>query len=216
MSNVVTAVGYLKERFPSSYAFDEIIRYLSLDVDGQRRVPLIKRAMIGHTELEHIPKGSFGAVKESFKYRPKHPVTNEDELADYLARQPTFQGIQAKELKDGFPSAFEAIDRMEKEHRILVTRHKKDNTPKMVWADQTTFHQHVDSDFVDFWAKTKLPATETEIRSELEKAGLTPTSQVKETIKKGPLRKDRRRINRRGGKVTNTHMKNILKDYQKR
>ena len=74
----------------------------------------------------------------------------------------------------------------------MVSRNKKDSTPKIVWPDSPAYHIPIDNDFRDFWARTKLPATETEIRGELEKAGIVPTSQVKEVKKMDMKKKERR------------------------
>ena len=181
--------------------------------------------------MEYLSKSESGTGKESFKYRPLHPVTNGEELKEYLARQATAQGIPVKDLKDGWTDCIPTVDLLESQGHILVTRNKKDNTPKTVYYDSPTYHitrqqpatttnpvtkSGVDSDFVEIWAKTELPASEQEIRTELEKAGLTPTSQVKEVKKVEARRKEKRRVNRKGGKTTNAHMLGILKDYSKR
>ena len=54
-----------------------------------------------------------------------------------------------------------------------------------------------------------------EIRRELEKAGQTPTSAVREMKRIEAKKKEKRRVNRKGGKTTNSHMLGILKDYSK-
>jgi transcription initiation factor TFIIE subunit beta len=216
LTQVIYAIDYIKTKTGSLVPFDDITNYLSLPVDARNNfIPSIKKALAANERVTFIPKAQSDNGKDSFKYRPPHPVTDGDELKMYLARQPTSQGISVKELKDGWPDCVSAIDALEKEGHVLVIRNKKDNTPKMVWFDSPTFHVKVDSDFADFWSKTKLPSTESEIRGELEKAGLTSTSQVKE-MKNVNIKKDRKRAARRGGKTTNHHMTGILKDYSKR
>lgn len=234
-TNVKYAIDYLKSKSPQSMPFEEIIRHLSLPADADHTVQNnIKRGLTTHDSVEFIPKGKQGVSKDSFKYRPKVPVTNPEELKDFLARQPTAQGIAVKDLKDGWPNCTEAINKLEQEGAVLVIRNvspkdapdlferftnssqKKDNTPKAVYADSPSYHIHIDSDFKDFWAKTKLPATEAEVRAELEKAGITPTSQVKEVKKVDMKKKDRKRAPRRGGKQTNSHMNGILKEYARK
>ena len=219
---------YLKEKSPNIVPFEQLIGYLSLPNDAAGNIPLIKRALRGHERATYLPKSASGTGKEAFKYRPTHPVTNSEELTTYLAQQPTAQGISVKDLKDGWPDCAPYLDTLEREGKILVTRNKKDNSPRMVWADSPSYHittttgpnsvpQQADADFMDIWSKTRLPGSEQELRSELEKAGLTPTSQVKEVkTLGGGKRKEKRRVNRRGGKTTNSHMLGILKDYTKR
>lgn len=217
MTQVNVAVNYLKTKNPQELALDDVISYLSLPTDEARtQGALIRKALQGNDRVQFIPKAQSANGRDSFKYRPSHPVTNAEELKNYLARQTTAQGILVKELKDGWPNCIPAIDALEKENAILVTRQTKDNAPKMVWPNSPSYHVHIDDDFREFWNKTKLPATETEIRNELEKAGIVPTSQVKEVKKMGG-KKERKKPTRRGGmKTTNKHMTGILKDYTRK
>lgn len=230
LTQVFNSVAYLKEKSPNVVPFDQLIGYLSLPNDAAKNVPHIKKALQGNDRAEYFTKAESGNGRESFKYRPLHPVTNGEELTAYLARQPTAQGIPVKDLKDGWPDCNVVIDSLEKKGEILVVRNKKDDTPKCVWTDSPSYHilsqplppdnkqvpQKADADFVDVWAKTKLPPSEQELRSELEKAGLTPTSAVKEVNRVEAKKKEKRRINRKGGKTTNSHMLGILKDYTKK
>lgn len=225
LTQVFNAVKYLKDKESKLVTFDNLIGYLSLPNDAQKNIPLIKRALMQHERVDYISKAESGMGKEGFRYRPIHPVTNAEELKSYLAIQPTAQGIPVKDLKDGWPDCVPAIDQLEREGFLLVARNKKDNAPRTVWPDSPTYHilnsvtqmpQKVDAEFVEVWAKTKLPASEIEIRNELERAGLVPTSQVKEVKRFEVKRKEKRRINRKGGKTTNSHMLGILKDYSKK
>ncbi|CAK4030357.1 Transcription initiation factor IIE subunit beta [Lecanosticta acicola] len=235
LTNVKFAIDYLKSKSPQALPFEEIIRHLSLPNDAGANVENnIRKGLEGHEQVTFIPKGPRGAAKDTFKYRPKHPVTNSEELKDYLARQSSARGIMVKELKDGWPNCLTAIDKLEEEGAVLVIRNvssenglkpehavsnvsqKKDNTPKTVFADSPGYHLQIDQDFKDFWAKTKLPASEGEVRAELDKAGITPTSQVKEMKKNDGRRRERKKPNRRGGKLTNSHMTGILKEYARK
>lgn len=215
MTHMVYAIGYLKERFPAASTFPDILNFLSLPSDLQKHSHLIKRALVDNPRIAIVPKHESPNGKESFRYQPTHPVTNSEELKTYLARQPTAAGIAVRELKDGWPNCVSEIDALAAKHEVLVVRQKKDNAPKTVYADSPTFYVHMDSDFVDFWNRSKLPASEADLRLELEKANLTPTSQVKETMKGKVQKKEKRKVNRRGGKTTNLHMMGILREYKK-
>lgn len=57
-----------------------------------------------------------------------------------------------------------------------------------------------------------MPANAEDVRIDLDKAGLTPTSQIKEKVIVKTKEK-KKRAPRKGGKTTNTHMEKILKDY---
>ncbi|KXS99832.1 hypothetical protein AC578_8871 [Pseudocercospora eumusae] len=216
LTQVHFAIEKLKSNKLEAITFDDLIAYLSLPNDAQRRIPLIKRALQDSDRVEFIPKSQTKAGKDAFRYRPKHPVTNAEELKDYLAKQTTAQGIPVRELKDGWPDCGPAIDELEKQNFLLATRRKKDNSASMIWQDSPSYHTHISDDFKEFWSKTKLPATENEIRTDLEKAGITPTSVVKEVRNVNMKKKDRKKPNRRGGKTTNLHMAGILKDYTRK
>lgn len=215
MSSMVFAVENLKKVFPKAFPLSEILRFLSLPVDLQKHAPLIRRALVGHDRIAVIPKHESPDGKENFRYNPPHPVTNAEEMKSYLATLPTAAGIPVRELKDGWPNCVPELEALAAKHEVLLLRQKKDNAPKTVYPDSATFYVHMDSDFVDFWSKCKLPASEAELRTELEKANLTPTSQVKEIKKGNMMKKEKKRVNRRGGKTTNLHMMGILRDYKK-
>jgi len=227
MTQVYTAVKYLREKSPTPITFDNLISYLSLPLDAQKNIPLIRRALQDSREATHLSKAESGNGKESFKYRPLYPITNAEELKDYLGKlaSQSAGGIPVKDLKDGWPDCVASLDALERDGFVMVLRWKKDGTPRTIYPDSPSYHilnpntalpMKADADFEDMWRKIKLPGSELEIRNELEKAGLVPTSQVREVVKVGGKRKEKRRINRKNGKTTNAHMLGILKDYSKR
>lgn len=44
-------------------------------------------------------------------------------------------------LKEGFPDVVQHIDQLEKQGKVLVTRHAKDNAPKYVFWNEITVEQ---------------------------------------------------------------------------
>jgi len=210
MTQVVYAIEYLKSK-ERPVGFSDIWNYLSIPQDQQQHKLVLRKALIAHPKVEHEPIGLEG--QPSFRFRPVHNVRSGEELKGYLQRQPTAQGISVKELKDGWPTALAELEALERQGELLVTRNKKDNVPKMVWPNDPSLATHVDEDFQTHWQKTKLPANPSDMRTELEKAGLTPTSQIKESAKVLGAREKKRRINRKAGRTTNQHMAGILKDY---
>lgn len=208
MTQVVYAIEYLKSK-DRPVTFNDIWNYLSIPQQQHRTV--LRKALIAHPKVEYEPSALDGQA--SFRFRPIHNVRSGEELKGYLQRQTTAQGISVKELKDGWPGAIAEIEAMEATGDLLVTRNRKDNVPKMVWPNDPSLAQHIDDDFQNYWHKIKLPANPSDMRMELEKAGLTPTSQVKEVVKVLGASVKKRRINRKAGRSTNTHMAGILKDY---
>jgi len=211
MTQVVYAVEYLKDK-DRPITFDDIFKYLSIPPDRKEEARRLRSALMNHPKVEFKPRE--GKQEATFRFRPVHNVRSADELRAFLQRQPTAAGISVKELKDGWPGAVAAIDMLEKEGTLLVTRNKKDNVPKLVWPNDPSLGLpvRIDDDFQQYWHKVKLPDS-ADLRQELEKAGLTPTSQVKEVIKVSGAREKKRRINRKAGRSTNTHMSHILKEY---
>ncbi|KAK3675931.1 hypothetical protein LTR78_004123 [Recurvomyces mirabilis] len=232
MKLVVNAVQHMKEKGSQHpETFDEIVRYssLPLDLKTPRGLAKFKQALQTHHRLQYLDASSGKDGKESFKYKPLHPVTNGEELRAYLSRLDSAQGIPVKELKDGWQDCIPTLDRLESQGFILLTRNKKDNIPRSVYPDDPSYHllkpasttsqpPHItkpDEDFISFWGKVRLPPNDNDIRNELERAGLTPTSAIKEARKLGTGKKERKRVDRKNTKKTNTHMVGILKDYSK-
>lgn len=207
LTQVVYAIEYLRSK-ERAVPFDDIWNYLSMPPELSKHRSALRKALIDHPKTEYT-----SGPQATFRFRPIHNVRTGDELIAYLQHQKTAQGISVKELKDGWPAAITEIEALERKGQLLVTRNKKDNTPKMVWSNDPSLTIHVEDDFQTYWSKTKLPSNPSDMRLELEKAGLTPTSQVKEIVKVMPQRKEKRRVNRKAGRSTNTHMMGILKDY---
>jgi transcription initiation factor TFIIE subunit beta len=185
--------------------------------------------------------GDTAKSRDLFRYRPLVPVRDKEQLRNYLAglvngtgnngEGPSAKGVGIKELKDGWPDCIPAIDELETQGYVLVLRNKKDNAPRHVWFDDPKYHLLIPStssdstpavrqaspDFAERWLKLKLPAGENDVRNELERAGITPTSAVKAVVNAGMQgkKKERKRVERKNGKKTNTHMAGILKDYSK-
>ncbi|KAK0934589.1 hypothetical protein LTR29_013855 [Friedmanniomyces endolithicus] len=244
MRLVVGAVEKLKDNDFKALSWLELLRYMSLpfDLRGAKGEATFKRALQSHHRLQYIHAKDSASGQESFRYKPLHPVTNGEELRDYLARLETAQGVPVKELKDGWPDCIPTLDRLEKLGCILVSRSKKDGAPHRVYPDNPRYHitaaptnpnsktsksadgpsattlqevVKISPGFQAFYANIRLPANDNDLRAELEKAGLTPTSAVRE-VSKGPLKKkERKRVDRKNAKKTNVHLAGLLKDYSK-
>ncbi|KAK1818264.1 hypothetical protein LTR12_007296 [Friedmanniomyces endolithicus] len=220
MRLVVGAVEKLKDNDFKPLSWLELLRYMSLPLDlrGAKGEATFKRALQSHHRLQYIHAKDSADGQESFRYKPLHPVTNGEELRDYLARLETAQGVPVKELKDGWPDCIPTLDRLENLGCILVSRSKKDGAPHRVRRSFLRYFQEVvkiSPDFQAFYSNIRLPANDNDLRAELEKAGLTPTSAVRE-VSKGPLKKkERKRVDRKNAKKTNVHLAGLLKDYSK-
>ncbi len=211
MSQVVFAVTFLKAK-DKPQTLDDIIGYLSLQRKEENHKSSLKKIFQNHDKIEFDRTGAGG--KGTYRFRPIHNIRSKDELLGFLQRQTTAQGLSVRDLKDGWPSAEEAIDALEEDGKLLVTRNKKDSHAKMVWPNDPSLTLPVDSDFHSLWHKVRLPEA-SDLTIELERVGLTPTSKSKTGPVKPKEKEKKRRNPRKGGKVTNTHMDNILRDYSK-
>ncbi|KAI9846232.1 MAG: hypothetical protein M1837_004221 [Sclerophora amabilis] len=214
MTQVTYAVEYLKSKeVPQSLS--QIISYLSLQGQAktQRNIAMILQR---HDRVDYVrsddkePRWDSG----SYRYRPLHDIRSSTQLLSTLQSQPTAQGVSVRELKDGWLGADAAIDELEGRDQLLVTRNKKDNHARMVWANDPSLSQHVDPEFQALWYKIKLPSKD-DTPQELSEAGLKPTSEDPRLKVNAPSKgKDRKQKRpRRGGRTTNTHMLGVLRDF---
>ncbi|KAI9714436.1 MAG: hypothetical protein M1820_000397 [Bogoriella megaspora] len=215
MALAVYAVKYLKDK-EKTLSFDDIYRFLSappaLDTATVKRE--LTHALKINPRVNFDPKALDG--KGGFSYRPLHPVHSADELKGYLQGRTTAQGISVKELKEGWSAISQAIDELELKGELLVTRNKKDGAPRHVWPDDPSLAQNVEPEFRKLWHEIKLPENPSEMRAELERAGLTPTSQIKQPMMQKKQAVKKKRAPRSGGRTTNVHMATVLKDYSNR
>jgi transcription initiation factor TFIIE subunit beta len=155
----------------------------------------------------------------SYIHKPIIPnVRNETQLLVYLQqqyKQHGAQGVSVKDLKDGWPDCEVTLTKLEREHRVLVIRTKKDNHPRTVWLDDPRlYHGLVDDQFLRMWLKAELPGLDS-IAGRLSAAGQRPTSNsdVTRKVQGSKVDKKKKRVTRRTGKATNTHMEHLLRDY---
>jgi transcription initiation factor TFIIE subunit beta len=206
-TDVVYAVNRLREKFPESQTQEELVTYV---LNKQRRDDSAY-VQLFISQLLINPKVNYDKEKDEFIFKPEHNITDADSLLKYLQNQDTAMGIQVSKLKDGWQGVESTIDKLEADHRLLVTRNRKDNHPRMVWIDDPTLQAPLDQEFKDLWNQIPLPNVEDTIK-ELRKMNHKSTGEpaVQETAVKKPKEKKK---SRRGTKITNTHMQGIFRDY---
>ncbi|KAI5793207.1 hypothetical protein EDC01DRAFT_655569 [Geopyxis carbonaria] len=201
LTQVRHAIQHLKEKERPLTA-SEISSYLSIPVTRELHGILAKHDRI-----------YYDAAAETYEFVPVHGIRSAVALLEFLQQQTTAQGLSVKELKDGWAGALDAIDSLEAEGRILVTRTKKDNQARMVWGNDPSLDCEVDEEFKTLWHSLRVPAAG-DLPSALEAYGLKPASidpsRLKKEVKK--VDRNRKRANNRRAKVSNTHMSGILKD----
>ena len=211
MTQVFFAIEHMKNK-GVPLKFSDIVSYLSLQhrAHEQGYIQALRSILQVHEKVEFDPRGANG--EGTFAFRPPHNIRSAEQLLQKLQAQTTGAGMNVRELREGWPQVEETINKLEKEGKLLVTRNKKDDHAKMVWANDPTLIVHFDEEFRQIWDKIRIPDQQT-VKEELEKAGITPTSKNK--VVKAPPNVEQKKVKkpRRSGKTTNTHMMGILRDY---
>ncbi|KIW16381.1 hypothetical protein PV08_06432 [Exophiala spinifera] len=205
-TNVIYALGRLKEKFPDRIGWNELVEYV---LPQYRRTE--EQIMYFRTFLSKNPKADHDPDTDTYRYRPEHNIASADDLLKHLQGQESAMGINVRELKDTWPDVEAAINKLEAQHKLLVVRNRKDNHPRTVWVDDPTLHVALDQEFKDIWSQIALPSEEDTIR-ELRRMNHKSTGEPARTdVVAKP--KAKKKAARRGQKVTNTHMQGLFRDY---
>jgi len=208
---VDSAIERLRESQDQPLTLNQTIAKISFWDRSQ--VEGLRHALAAHERIQTKKEDGSGGGRTLFSYRPKYPVRGPDSLKAFLQKRTDMRALLVQDLKDGWPDAAKGIDLMGQRNEVLVTRHKKDPfLPKAVWPNDPSLRLDMDANFRKKWHEILLPANPDELRNKLEAAGLKPTSAPREMVKAGPVQK-KKKVARRGGKTTNTHMAGILRDY---
>lgn len=211
MTQVLFAIEHMKTKnVPLKFA--DIVSYLSLQhrAHDQGYIQALRSILQMHEKVDYDPRGAGG--EGAFSFRPPHNIRTPEQLLRKLQSQTTAAGMSVRELREGWPTVEDAINQMEKEGKLLVTRNKKDDHAKMVWANDPSLIEHFDLEFKQIWDKIKIPDQQV-VKEELEKAGITPTNKNKVVKPRPKMEQKKVKKPRRSGKTTNTHMMGILRDY---
>ena len=215
-TQVTYVIDFLKAK-DEPKTFDEILQYLSQMHAHEDSKKLIASILKRHERVTWKPDPELKAQSWSsgtFMHRPLINVRSKSQLISYLQAKMDAQGVSVKDLKDGWPDCEDAINELEAEHKILVTRTKKDNHARMIWSNDPTLVHKVDTEFQVMWNKIELPSVDDIVRRLME-AGQKPASEdPSKRIKAAAKPKEKKKkAPRKGGKVTNSHMAHLLVDY---
>ena len=212
-NNIITQVTYAIEYLKSKgtpQTLSDLLSYLSLQYTKDAYKKNIEFILKKHDKVNYDRAGNGG--EGTYSFRPIHNIRSGEQLLGHLQAQPTAQGLNVRELRDGWQGAEEAINVLEAQRKLLVTRNKKDDHAKMVWPDDPSLAVHIDQEFKNIWYKIKLPEPGA-LADELERAGLTPTNKARGAKVKVKVQERKTKKPRKSGKTTNTHMMSVLRDY---
>lgn len=209
MTQVTYAIEYLKTK-GTPQTLSDLISYLSLQYREDEYKRTIGTILMTHGKVDWHEQTDGG--EDTYSFRPVHNIRSGERLLGHLQSQPTAQGLRVRELRDGWPGAEDAIDKLERQGKLLVTRNRKDNHATMVWPNDPSLRFNIDDEFQGIWHKIKLPEAAA-LADELEKEGLMPANKSRNIKVKPKQQEKKTKKPRKGGKTTNTHMAGVLRDY---
>lgn len=212
------AVDYLKKKGEAK-SITDIIDHLSLRSYSDEHKKELSDGLRGHPRVEWKPDTSLSEQTwktGTYAHRPLIPgVRDATSLLAHLQRKTDASGVCVKDLKDGWPDCEDTLTSLERQHKVLVVRTKKDNLPRYVWADDSSLQHKVQPEFQVMWHRVPLPSLD-DMHRKLVSVGQKPTSEDPRKTAQGLGNKpktQKKRAGKRAGKATNVHMAHLMQDY---
>lgn len=206
-SRHVYATDRLRDKFPAALGIDDVISYAFSAAEREDTVVINAFKAF----MKKSPDIAVDERSNTYRFKPPYPIRSPDELIAYFQKQTHTRSVNVDALKKGWPDCDPAIDKLEKEHKVIVMRAKKDNAAKFIWADDPALSAPVEREFVDLFNTIELAPKDDVIRY-LERTGRVPTGQVA-AQKTAVQPKAKVRKSRQSTKQTNVHMKGLFKDF---
>ncbi|QRV81881.1 transcription initiation factor IIE subunit beta [Ceratobasidium sp. AG-Ba] len=176
--------------------------------------PVLVKALNEHERVAFDTKMKLYSWRPDFQVKDKQTV-----LAEITRNARGGAGVSIKQLRESWAGSPQAVEELEKEGLVLVTRSARDDHMKMVFRNDLTPEQggkKVDEEFCKLWHSLVVP-TEAEMLKSLESEGLQiTTAESSAKTGNGQKKKGKKTSNRqRPIKFTNTHLRDvdISKDY---
>lgn len=218
-TQMVYAVNHLKEK-DRNLSVSDIVDHLSRRPANDSEMSEIVEALRRHPRVKWIPDPSLTEqtiLSGTYAHNPVIPgVRSKDTLLQYLQSKKDAMAVVVKELEDGWPkeTLYPAIAELEKEHKILVVRTKKDNAPRYVWQDDASLWNTVEPTFQAMWHKVNVPTVE-DINRLLLQAGQKPTSEDPRNKMMAKVEKAKPKKKKKAPRnLTNTHLKGHLSMFK--
>ncbi|KAF9075992.1 transcription initiation factor IIE subunit beta [Rhodocollybia butyracea] len=214
-TQLVYAVNHLKSTHNPMRLQDlAILTSTPLDTDH-----VLLEKFKAHDRVLWDPKTDLYSYKHEFNFRNKAAL-----LTEIQRQTRRGGGIPVRALKDSWKEAPAAIEELEAEGEVLVTRTTKDGQLKMVFWNEIKPTEDsggmlVEKEFLDLWHELKVP-NDVDLLRQLSSEGLQATTAAAGPAPKGPSTKKK---GKKGGsqrarqvRITNTHLKgdiDLSKDY---
>ncbi|KAG6819321.1 hypothetical protein H0H93_012958 [Arthromyces matolae] len=211
--NVNTQLVYASTQNPMRLQDIAIVTSIPIDTD-----PVLLEKFKAHDRVIWDPKTDLYSYKHEFTFRNKAAL-----LTEIQRQTRKGGGIPVRALKDAWKEAPAAIEELEKEGEVLVTRTIKDGQLRMVfWNEIKPTEEEggmpVEKEFSELWHSLKVP-NDVDLLKQLASEGLQATN-AEALVPKAPAGKKK---GKRGGaprqrpvRITNTHMRgeiDLSRDY---
>lgn len=188
------AINRLKDSFPKAISAQDLISFL---------VP--KQADPGLVDFffKTFKRSSVVSWKEkenTYRFKPPYDISSAEELLKYFQQQDIAKGIPIPELQQGWKDCVSVVNDLDDQHKIIVLRHKKDRSPRMIWGNDPTLYAPLDEVFIQKWKAIALPG-ENEIRDKLKAMSSRAAGDAPKPVFVDKV-KAKKKV-RRGHKVTN-------------
>ncbi|KIY49712.1 hypothetical protein FISHEDRAFT_5401, partial [Fistulina hepatica ATCC 64428] len=209
-TQLVYAVNHLKSTHnPMRLQDIAIITNTPLDIDTE-----LLRKFKSHDRVVWDPKTDLYSYKHDFNFRNKASL-----LTEIRRHTTTGGGLSVRLLKESWKDAPTAIDELEAEGEVLVTRTAKDGQPKMVFWNEIKPNSEeggtlVDEEFRQLWHQFPVP-TGADLKRDLEEGHAVLFFSIAILPPAATKKKGKRANRHRHAKITNTHLAGIdlSKDY---
>ncbi|KAL4063988.1 hypothetical protein V8B97DRAFT_1989856 [Scleroderma yunnanense] len=213
-TQLVYALDYLKSTAnPMRLQDIAIVTSTPLDTDM-----VLLEKFKSHDRVQYDPKTGLYSYRHDFNFRNKAAL-----LTEIQRQTRRGGGIPVRALKESWKEAPQAIEDLEKEGDVLVTRTVKDGQLRMVFwneikPDEESGGSQVEKEFLDLWHQLKVP-NDVDLLKALTSEGLQATAS-EAPIPKAPSntkkRGKRSAPRQRQVRITNTHLKgeiDLSRDY---
>lgn len=212
------AVDYLKKKGEPKSVTD-ILDFLSLNNYPDEHKRELVEGLRGHPRVDWKPNANLSEQTwrtGTYEHRPIIPnVKDATSLLGHLQKKTDASGVSVRDLKDGWPDCEDTLSSLERQHKVLVVRTKKDNFPRYVWPNDASLHHSVQLEFGSMWHRVPIPSLD-DMHRKLTGAGLKPTSEDPHKLNSGlpaKQKQQKKRAGKRIGKATNVHMQHLMQDY---
>jgi transcription initiation factor TFIIE subunit beta len=205
-TQLVYAVSHLKST-PNPKRLQDIA--IETDIPLDTDMVLLEKFK-SHDRIQWDPRTDLYSYKHDFNFRNKAAL-----LTEIQRQTRKGGGIPVRSLKESWKEAPQAIEELEKEGDVLVTRTAKDGQLRMVFWNELKATEEkggmmVEKEFLDLWHSLKVP-TDADLLRALASEGLQATT-AEALIPKAPTGKKKGKKSaprQRQVRITNTHLKGV-------